>query len=270
MDSQGAIRIDGFVWTSYEAIQRLMGTMRIAVLSDIHGNMDAFEKVLEDLDRFGTDEVYCLGDSIGYGPEPERVIQTLRRRGIPSVMGNHELAAADPGFLSWFNPAARQSLIRTFALLSIESLSFVQALPRHISAHSCRFVHGFPPDSPTLYLFQVENRRQRQILDALPEQIFFIGHTHLLDILAYDGSDMTRVDFQIGSNALQPHLKYLVNIGAVGQPRDGDPRAKYVIWDSVARRLDIRCVPYDAQAAAAKIRAAGLPESHARRLLDPG
>jgi predicted phosphodiesterase len=244
--------------------------MRIAVFSDIHGNMDAFEKVLEDLDRSGADAAYCLGDNIGYGAEPERVIQALRHRSIPSVMGNHELAAVDPGFLGWFNAAARQSLVKTFTLLSSGSLAFIQSLPRHISADGCRFVHGFPPDSPTQYLFQVEHRRQREVLDALPEQMFFIGHTHLLDVTVCLGEAMTAVDFRIGSNPLDPRLKYLVNIGAVGQPRDGDPRAKYVIWDSDARRLDIRCVSYDAHAAAAKIRAAGLPESHARRLVGPG
>lgn len=244
--------------------------MRIAILSDIHANMDALEQVLADLDRAGADAAFCLGDCIGYGAEPERVIQTLQQRRIPAVLGNHELAAVDPGFLGWFNPAARQSLVRTFALLGEESRAFVQALPRHISAHGCRFVHGFPPDSPTRYLFQVDYRRQRDVLDALPEALCFVGHTHVLGILAADGSDMTAIEFRIGPNALRPGVKYLLNIGAVGQPRDGDPRAKYVIWDSGARILDIRCVPYDARSAAAKIRAAGLPESHARRLLDPG
>jgi predicted phosphodiesterase len=242
--------------------------MRIAVLSDVHGNMDAFQKVLEDLDRSNADAVFCLGDSIGYGSEPEPVLQALHRRGIPSVLGNHELAARDPAFLSWFNPAARRSLVQTFAMLSDASLAFIHGLPRHLSAHGCRFVHGFPPDSPTLYLFQVENRRKQAVLDALPEEIFFIGHTHMLDILSYDGCDITGVAFRVGPNPLQPERKYLINIGAVGQPRDGDPRAKYVIWDTAARLIDIRCVPYDAQAAAAKIRAAGLPESHARRLVE--
>lgn len=244
--------------------------MRIAVFSDVHGNMDAFQKVLEDLDRSAADSVLCLGDSIGYGSEPEEVIQTLRRRGIPSVLGNHELAAVDSGFLEWFNLSARQSLITTFARLSAESLTFIRGLPRFISLHGCRFVHGFPPDSPTLYLFQVDRRRKQEVLDALDDQIFFVGHTHLLEILAYDGGSFTPVAFKVGPNPLAPDLKYIINIGAVGQPRDGDPRAKYVIWDTAARILDVRCIAYDAQAAAAKIRAAGLPESHARRLLETG
>jgi len=107
--------------------------MRIAVLSDIHGNMDAFEKVLEDIERSRPDFVYSLGDNIGYGAESERVIQALRQRCIPSVLGNHELAAKDPGFLDWFNPAARQSLSLTFDRLRADSLDFIRKLP-HISA----------------------------------------------------------------------------------------------------------------------------------------
>jgi diadenosine tetraphosphatase ApaH/serine/threonine PP2A family protein phosphatase len=244
--------------------------MRIAVFSDIHANLDAFQKVIEDLDRSAADAVFCLGDSIGYGAEPEEVIQALRHRGIPSVLGNHELAAVDPGFLEWFNPSARQSLIATFARLSAESFAFIHALPRFIRWQGCRFVHGFPPDSPTLYLFQVDRRRKREVLDALEDQIFFVGHTHVLEILAYDGARFASVAFRVGPNPLDPDMKYIINIGAVGQPRDGDPRAKYVIWDTAARILDVRCIAYDAQAAAAKIRAAGLPESHARRLLETG
>jgi predicted phosphodiesterase len=244
--------------------------MQIAVLSDVHGNMDALQKVLEDLDRSNAEAVFCLGDSIGYGAEPEQVVQALHRRGIPSVLGNHELAVQEPAFLGWFNPAARQSLTQTIGMLSEDSLASIKGLPRHLSAHGCRFVHGFPPDSPTLYLFQVQDPRKQAVLDALAEQIFFVGHTHVLDILAYDGCAITRMDFHAGPILLQPERKYLINIGAVGQPRDGDPRAKYVIWDTAARLLEIRYVPYDADAAAAKIRSAGLPAAHARQVLEHG
>jgi diadenosine tetraphosphatase ApaH/serine/threonine PP2A family protein phosphatase len=241
--------------------------MKIAVLSDIHGNMDAFAKVLEDIDRCRPEAVYSLGDNIGYGAEPERVIQTLRRLQIPSVLGNHELAAQDPGFLSWFNPAARRSLSMTLEMLSDDSLNYIKGLPTHVTAHSLRFVHGFPPDSPTLYTFQVETRTKRRVVQELPEKICFVGHTHILEIAALDGDVLAEVAFQEGLNSLQADRKHLINIGSVGQPRDGDIRAKYVIWDCAEDTLDIRCVPYDAQAAAAKIIAAGLPEHHAQRLL---
>ena len=241
--------------------------MRIAVLSDIHGNMDAFEKVLEDIERSRPDFVYSLGDNIGYGAESERVIQALRRRCIPSVLGNHELAAKDPGFLDWFNPAARESLSLTFDRLRADSLDFIRKLPTHISFQSLRFVHGFPPDSPTRYMFQIPASEKLRILLEIPERICFVGHTHGLDIVSCSGHVLEEVEFREGLNPLSPDSKYIINIGSVGQPRDGDTRAKYVIWDSLKHTLDIRYVPYDAQAAAHKILAAGMPEQHAHQLL---
>jgi diadenosine tetraphosphatase ApaH/serine/threonine PP2A family protein phosphatase len=240
--------------------------MKIAVLSDIHGNMDAFEQVLADIDDRGVASVLSLGDNIGYGAEPERVVQALKTRGIPSVIGNHELAAKKPGFLGWFNPAARTSLTMTFRMLSAESMAFIAGLPDYRVIHGCRLVHGFPPDSPTLYLFQVPPERQQKALRELPERICFVGHTHVLNLVSHDGSMLADVAFQEGTNPLDPALQYLVNIGSVGQPRDGDPRAKYVIWDPAESTLDIRCVAYDAEAAAAKIIAAGMPAEHAHRL----
>ena len=241
--------------------------MKIAVLSDIHGNMDAFEQVLVDIDARGITSVLSLGDNIGYGAEPERVVQALKARGIPSVLGNHELAAKKPGFLDWFNPTARTSLTMTFSMLSADSMAFIANLPDYRVMHGCRLVHGFPPDSPTLYLFQVPTEHQQKALRELPERICFVGHTHVLDLLSHDGSKIADVAFKEGANRLDPALQYLVNIGSVGQPRDGDPRAKYVIWDPAENTLEIRCVPYDAEAAAAKIIAAGMPEEHAHRLL---
>ncbi len=241
--------------------------MRLAVISDIHGNMDALEQVLADIDQAGVRTVFSLGDNIGYGAEPERVVQTLMARGIPSVLGNHEMAALDPGFLDWFNPIAQTSLTRTFGMLSPKSMNFTAGLPTQMSAHGCRFVHGFPPDSPTVYLFQVEVERRARVLKVLPQRLCFVGHTHVLEISGFDGHDFTDVGIREGPIPLDPGLKYLINVGSVGQPRDGDIRAKYVIWDADQNTLEIRFVAYDAQAAADKILAAGLPEQHARRLL---
>lgn len=240
--------------------------MRIAVMSDIHGNMDALEKVLEDIDRQRPEAVFSLGDTIGYGAEPERVVCTLSARGVLSVLGNHEKAINEPGFLGWFNAAARQSLDWTRTALSAESIDLIRELPAQRSAANCRFVHGFPPDSPTVYLFHADARRKLSALAAIPERFCFVGHTHVLALFASDGHALTEYECQEGAIRLDPEMKYLINIGAVGQPRDGDLRAKYVIWDDSLNQLEIRCVPYDAAAAAAKIRTAGLPEQHARRL----
>ncbi|MFO7708906.1 MAG: metallophosphoesterase family protein [Desulfobacterales bacterium] len=242
--------------------------MKIALVSDIHGNMEALEAVLADIDRETVEAVFSLGDNIGYGAEPERVIQTLQRRHILSVVGNHELAVRRPGFLDWFNPAARRSLRLTFQMLSATSLDWIAAMPLHRQVADGRLVHGFPPDSPTLYLFQMPAGEKRRALQALPERICFVGHTHVPELIRLDGDTLADVPWVEGRNRLEPPLKFFANIGSVGQPRDGDARAKYAIWEPDAHTLEMRCVPYDTRSAAAKIIAAGLPEAHAHRLLE--
>ena len=121
--------------------------MRLAVFSDTHGNFDAFVEVLKDIDRSAVDEMISLGDNIGYGPEPDRVIKKLKELDIPSVKGNHELAIEDQEYLNWFNPAARKSLIKTRKLLSKTSIEHISHFKPFITSNDCRFVHGFPPDS---------------------------------------------------------------------------------------------------------------------------
>jgi predicted phosphodiesterase len=240
--------------------------MRLAVLSDIHSNYEAFKQVLEDIDKSRVDAAISLGDNIGYGPEPERVIQAIKARNIATVQGNHELAIKEDEYLSWFNPAARKSLIKTRSLLSEASVRFVSQLEPALTAYECRFVHGFPPDSPLIYMFQVPNRRKKQVLEEAAERLCFIGHTHTLDIIAYDGQHVDCQKLLEGPTSLDGGKKYIINIGSVGQPRDADNKAKYIIWDSSASTIDVRFVRYDIAVVAQKIQDAGLPEEHALRL----
>ncbi|UCG80249.1 MAG: metallophosphoesterase, partial [Desulfobacterales bacterium] len=102
--------------------------MRLAIISDIHGNLEAFKEVLADIDQSKVDEIASLGDNIGYGPEPEEVVQLIRKHNIPSVMGNHELAVSDTRYLDWMNPSARQSLVMTRHLLSPDTLDYIDTL----------------------------------------------------------------------------------------------------------------------------------------------
>ena len=135
--------------------------MRLAIISDIHGNFDAYQKVMEDIGKCQVDSVISLGYNIGYGPEPEHVIQQIKALNIPSVLGNHELAINDEEYLNWFNPAARKSLSKTRTLLSKQSLRFVSQLEPYLVDQDCRFVHGFPPDSPLIYLFQISDHKKK-------------------------------------------------------------------------------------------------------------
>ena len=240
--------------------------MKLAVVSDIHGNFDAFRQVLNDIDRSGIDEIVSLGDNVGYGPEPDLVIEQIRARQIPSVQGNHELALKEPEYLNWFNPSARKSLIKTRALLSDESLRFISSLQPYLIIHDCRFVHGFPPDSPLIYMFQPSDRSKIKVFENSAERICFIGHTHSLELLSYDGRKLEYQDLPMGLTSLEREKKYIINIGSVGQPRDSSNEAKYAVWDSANDTIEIRFVPYDIASVVKKIKEAGLPEEHAERL----
>lgn len=240
--------------------------MKLAIISDIHGNYDAFRKVMADIDKSGVDRIISLGDNIGYGPEPDRVVQKIMARDIPSVQGNHELAVKDEEYLNWFNPVARKSLIKTSDLLSESSNKFVTELEPFLTLDDCRYVHGFPPDSPLIYMFQASERRKKQIFEEIPQRLCFIGHTHTLEIIGYDGNSMEYSDLPEGLTNLAGDKKYMINIGSVGQPRDTNNDAKYVIWDSSADTIDVRFISYDIAAVVQKIKDAGLPAEHAQRL----
>jgi len=240
--------------------------MRIAILSDIHGNYDALQKVLADLDEAHVDSLICLGDCIGYGPEPEEVIREVIRREIPSILGNHEMAAADPTHLDWFNPLARRSLEQTIRMLSRASLDYVSQLPFYRIVSQARFVHGYPPDSAQTYLFQKSAPDLRKTLESMAERLCFVGHTHTLEIIRHDGLQVDRTVLGQGKKQLEDGFRYIINVGSVGQPRDGTNHAKYVIWDLTEKTIDVRFVSYDIASTVAKIKAAGLPENHAKRL----
>ena len=240
--------------------------MRLAIFSDTHGNYDAFDQVLQDIDTCDVDAVISLGDNIGYGPESDRVIKKIIALNIPSVQGNHELALNDEEYLNWFNPAARKSLIKTRALLSKASVRHISQFEPFITSYACRFVHGFPPDSPLMYMFQVSESRKLEVFEEMTERRCFIGHTHTLELMGYDGNEIDYQDLPKGLSHLDPAKKYIINIGSVGQPRDASNNAKYVIWDSLKDSLDVRFVSYDIAAVVKKIKAAGLPKEHAERL----
>jgi predicted phosphodiesterase len=238
---------------------------RLAVLSDPHGNLEALTSVLADMDAQAADAAVCLGDAIGYGPEPEAVVALLRARNIPLVMGNHEHGIADTAQLCRFNPQARQALERTACLLLPDTVTFLAGLPHFLSRFGARFVHGCPPDRVNTYLFGVKDVALPALFERFPERICFVGHTHELALVSFDGTTARRGDLP-ESLRLTPGLRYIVNVGAVGQPRDGDNRAKYVLWEPVAGTLTVRRVAYDIQKTVDRMQELGLPQVYADRL----
>lgn len=240
--------------------------MRIAIISDIHGNMEAFKEVLSDIDKTDVDAIVSLGDNIGYGPEPDRVLELLRNRNIPSVMGNHELAVADSRIADLFNPLARKSIKKTIEILADSEIEYVSQLDYFMILGGCRFVHGFPPDSAITYLFRLSDDQLWNGLAQFEEALCFVGHTHIPEIVIFNNETIEREPLPAGRIELDSNCRYIINCGSVGQPRDLNNNAKYGILDTDALHVDVRHIPYDISSVADKILALGLPEAHANRL----
>jgi predicted phosphodiesterase len=242
--------------------------MRIAVVSDIHGNLDALTQCLKDIDRSGVDRIVNLGDAIGYGPQPEEVFGLLEKKGIPNILGNHEMAAIDIDFRSDFSPQAIISLERTLAFLTSASLSYIAGLPYCRNMEGALMVHGCPPDSPTIYLNHMSLSEIKATFASNNFDIAFAGHTHRLMLMSYDGEHIEFDPLHQDIIHIKPGLRHIVNVGAVGQPRDGDPRAKCVIWDSRRNTLEIKRVTYDIDRTAKLIQQRGFVFRDAQRLYD--
>ncbi len=240
--------------------------MKLAVISDIHANTDAFLAVLDDIDRIGADRLICLGDTVGYGPEPEECLNLLENRSISSLMGNHELAMIRPKVLKWFNPTAEASIEKTKEILSSSWYSRLESLPKFMVTENMRFVHGFPPDSPLVYLFQVPQHGLVQAFSTLVERICFVGHTHVLRLISFDGKSVVTTRLKNDVYPLDPTHKYIINTGSVGQPREGGVSARYVIFNTDDDTLRVRFVTYDPRRIADKIIYLGMPRVHAERL----
>lgn len=238
--------------------------MLVAILSDIHGNLEALTAVWADMAGFAVDEVVCLGDMVGYGPNPDEVLLSVRERGARCCLGNHELGIASPIERSWFNPTARKGLGLTARLISRENRAFIADLPRCLLLAGARFVHGFPPDSVTTYLYQAGEDRLATWFGR-NEPLTFVGHTHELALVGWDGGETKRSELGQGRFALVGG-PCIVNAGSVGQPRDGNNNAKYLLWDTDGATFEVRFVPYDIAATVEKIRARGFPEYYGTRL----
>ena len=237
--------------------------MKTAILSDVHGNLEALDAVMSDLEEFNPEQIVCLGDLIGYGPDPEAVINKVAEREISCVLGNHEAALSSDKALSWLNFMARENNLATKALLSDQSLEFCATLPRSISFEESSFVHGCPPDSILKYLYMLRDDDITALVERLPEKRFFVGHTHDLQLITVSGNEITRTKLTEGMLTFNDESRYFINVGSVGHPRDGNGKAKYVIWDSSNGTLLVRAIPYPAEVTAEKIISRGFPKAYA-------
>lgn len=239
--------------------------MRVLVISDIHANYTAFEAVLEDAD--GVDALWCLGDVIGYGPDPNACVELLSEQpNLVCVLGNHDIAAIGKMPAESFNGDARRSLLWQERVLSADSMDFLRALPQQveISKH-VTLVHGSPRDPVWEYILNTLAARLN--FDKFQTDFCFVGHTHVPSIFWWD-VEQNRVLLDIprvGTPVSLP-MRAILNPGSVGQPRDRDPRAAYAIFDTEALTWELQRVEYDIKSVQKRIREARLPEKHALRL----
>jgi predicted phosphodiesterase len=240
--------------------------LKVAILSDVHGNFEALKSVYADIQQNDVDHLVCLGDMVGYGPEPEAVVNFVVEKGIAGVVGNHELATLDDARLEEMSGDARASILITRTLVSDNTLALIGQLPRYRILDDMRFVHGMPPDSATTYLNWVGDGEIAERMKAVPQRMIFVGHTHHPIGYSFDGMDLDLIVLQEGKIRLRRDIRHLVNVGSVGQPRDGDPRARYVIYDTEADDVDLRFVAYDVRKTADRIVALGFPKYNSQRL----
>ncbi|HWZ44244.1 MAG TPA: metallophosphoesterase family protein [Candidatus Saccharimonadales bacterium] len=248
--------------------------MRILVISDIHANLDALEACLEAAPPF--DQVFNLGDIVGYGANPNEVVERSRALGHVFVRGNHDKACSGLTNLAGFNPIAGLAARWTQQMLTPENQDFLRALPRGPvwAMENVNCVHGSADDEDEYVLLSQD---ALPLLQRSTRQITFFGHSHIQcsffierlsrfqgAVPAYpDRTGEQQFEFR-----LKPDARYLINPGSIGQPRDGDPRAAFLLYDADESLITFYRVPYDIAAAQKKILAGGLPPRLAERLAE--
>jgi len=240
--------------------------MHYAIIADIHANLAAFTAVLEDIEnKGGVEEVWCLGDVVGYGPDPHQCIELLRQHKHVCVAGNHDWAATGKLDTSGFNPDAAVACRWTAQQLRPKDVKYLENLPLTIEKGDFILVHGSPREPIWEYVSSISTAREN--FGCFQAQFCLVGHSHVPGVFRRNESGKCsfsqfspNIGLALGENRL------IINPGGVGQPRDGDNRASYAIYDSEAKIIRIYRVPYDIGVTQAKMVKQGLPMRLVARL----
>ncbi len=231
--------------------------MRVAVVSDVHANLPALEAVLAEVDAAAVDEVWCLGDIVGYGPDPGACVEIIRDRCALSLSGNHDLGAIGAIPLDDFNPYAAEANRWTGSVLSEADRAWLGSLPTRTKRHDVTLAHGSPREPVWEYV--VSAPVALASFECFDTEWCLVGHSHVpLVILEPEaGGALTAIPGSGGP--VEPTGRAIVNPGSVGQPRDGDPGAAYAVLDLEAKTATFHRTPYDIGQVQARMREAGLP-----------
>ncbi len=238
--------------------------MRIALLSDIHANLEALTAVLQDVEKCSVDQIASLGDVIGYGADPGLCLELVRSACNITLMGNHEAAVLGTQSTEQYNSAARAATDWTRNSLSDSDLDYISGFELQRTIEKATMVHASPYEPGDWhYIFSISDAEKA--FAATPAGMVFHGHSHIPSIVLECPSGPPRS--KVGHSFIPDfENRYLVNIGSVGQPRDNDPRACYVIYDDEEPEIEYHRVDYDIESAQSKMLAASLPEVLAARL----
>ncbi|MBM3877610.1 MAG: metallophosphoesterase family protein [Verrucomicrobia bacterium] len=236
--------------------------MRYAILADIHGNLEALQAVLEDCKQQKVTHYCCLGDVVGYNANPKECLDYIKGTGIPVVKGNHDEYCSVAAALDGFNPHAAEAVAWTRAQLTEEDTQWLRDLRYIRLVASFTIVHA-TLDGPKRWGYVFDKLAAASSFTYQNTAVCFFGHTHVPVAFIRDSQVRggTYSKFKV-----EPGKKYFVNVGSIGQPRDGNPRAAYVVYDLDESTIELRRIDYDIATTQAKIRAAGLPERLAERL----
>ncbi len=219
--------------------------MRYAIIADIHANLAAFRAVLDHIERRGgVEEIWCLGDVVGYGPDPCQCIELLRQYNHVCIAGNHDWAAIGRAALSEFNPDAAIACRWTAQQLNPEDIKYLESLPEVIQKEEFTLVHGSPRQPIWEYLISVGSAKEN--FAYFQSQFCLIGHSHMPMVFKYGETDTCSFSqFTPNIGLALGKSRLIINPGGVGQPRDGDPRASYAIYDDETGMVRLYRVPYD-------------------------
>ncbi|NIR51685.1 metallophosphoesterase family protein [candidate division KSB1 bacterium] len=237
--------------------------MKYAIISDIHGNLEALESVLTEIEKHYVDSLLCLGDVVGYGPNPNECVEVIRDKAEVILAGNHDYAPLGKLDLSYFNPWARNAIEWTADQLSESSKEFLLSLPLKMNLNGFTIVHSTPLN-PEQWNYIITIGDAVRNFHEFEGRVCFVGHSHVPMIVSVKNEDYRA----IRENPLQidPDRRYIINVGSVGQPRDLIPRAAYAIYDTTNGTYELFRVDYDIAETQSKIIQSGLPEFLAERL----
>ena len=239
--------------------------MRYGIFSDVHSNLEALEAVVSAYKHESIDKYFCVGDVVGYGANPNECADKVKALSMITAAGNHDWASVNLFSTDYFNPAAKEAVFWTRKNLAEKGRNFLESLKLIHKNEDLTLVHG-TLDNPQDFNYMVDGYSAQETFRLMETRICFVGHTHVAGVFMRDKYAGLHYEKEVKVE-IKPGNRYIVNVGSVGQPRDGMPKAAYCVYDTEKKSIQVKRADYDLKLARKKIMAKGLPQFLADRLL---